>query len=213
MEEVEQVRRALHLDNSNFYLYGQSWGGLLAMQYSLKYQKHLKGLIISNMMASCPQYGKYANDVLAKQMPSAVLDKIRTLEKNGDYQNPQYMDLLLTHFYAKHVIRLQNWPEPVKRMFGKLNTELYTIMQGPSEFGVSGKLKHWDVSAKLKNIKVPTLVIGATFDTMDPKYLEWMSQELPKGEFLLCKKGSHLCIYDDQQTYFKGLIEFIKRGN
>lgn len=213
VEEVEQVRRALHLDNSNFYLYGQSWGGLLAMQYSLKYQKHLKGLIISNMMASCPEYGKYANDVLAKQMPPDVLDKIRGLEKNGDYQNPQYMDLLLTHFYAKHVIRLQNWPEPVKRMFGKLNTELYTIMQGPSEFGVSGKLKHWDVSAKLKKIKVPTLVIGATYDTMDPKYLEWMSQELPKGKFLLCKKGSHLCLYDDQQTYFKGLIEFIKRGN
>jgi proline iminopeptidase len=213
VEEVEQVRRALQLDNSNFFLYGQSWGGLLAMQYSLKYQKHLKGLIISNMMASCPEYGKYANDVLAKQMPPAVLDKIRTLEKNGDYQNPQYMDLLLTHFYAKHVIRLQNWPEPVKRMFGKLNTELYTVMQGPSEFGVSGKLKHWDVSTKLKKIKVPTLVIGATYDTMDPKYLEWMSQELPNGEFLLCKKGSHLCLYDDQQTYFKGLIEFIKRGN
>jgi proline iminopeptidase len=213
VEEVEQVRVALNLDSGNFFLYGQSWGGLLAMQYSLKYQKNIKGLIISNMMASCPEYGKYANEVLAKQIPSAVLDTIRMLEQKGDFQNPKYMDLLLTHFYAKHVIRLPTWPEPVNRMFGKLNTDLYTIMQGPSEFGVSGKLKNWDVSGELKNIKIPTLVIGATFDTMNPDYLEWMSKELPKGEFLLCENGSHLCLYDDQQTYFKGLIHFIKSVN
>jgi proline iminopeptidase len=210
VEEVEQVRRALNLNKENFFLYGQSWGGLLAMQYSLKYQKNIKGLIISNMMASCPEYGKYANEVLAKQMPSAVLDTIRMLEKKGDFQNPKYMDLLQTHFYAKHVIRLKIWPEPLKRMFGKINNELYTIMQGPSEFGVSGKLKNWDVSKELKKITVPTLVIGATFDTMNPDYLEWMSKQMPKGEFLLCKKGSHMCLYDDQQVYFTGLIKFIK---
>jgi proline iminopeptidase len=213
VEEVEQVRKALNLDKNNFFLYGQSWGGLLAMQYSLKYQKNIKGLIISNMMASCPEYGKYANDVLAKQLPVSALDTIRMLEKKGDFQNPIYMDLLLAHFYSKHVIRLPIWPEPVQRMFGNLNQELYTIMQGPSEFGVSGKLKNWDISKELKKIKVPTLVIGATFDTMDPTYLEWMSNELPKGEFLLCKNGSHMCLYDDQKAYFKGLINFIKNVN
>jgi proline iminopeptidase len=210
VEEVEQVRQALHVDNSNFILYGHSWGGLLAMQYSLKYQENMKGLIISNMMASCPEYGKYANEVLAKQMPPDVLDSIRILEKNEDFKNPRYMELLLPNFYAKHVMRLPIWPEPVNRMFGKLNNELYTIMQGPSEFGVSGKLKNWDISRELKKIKVPALVIGATFDTMDPAYLKWMSKEFPKGEFLLCENGSHMSLYDDQKTYFKGFIKFIK---
>jgi proline iminopeptidase len=122
------------------------------------------------------------------------------------------MELLLTHFYAKHVIRLPKWPEPVQRMFGKLNNELYTIMQGPSEFGVSGKLKNWDISEKLNSIKVPTLIIGAPHDTMDPQYLKWMSEELPHGEYLLCKNGSHMCLYDDQQAYFKGLIHFLKKN-
>ena len=36
VEEVEQVRKALGLDKDNFYLYGSSWGGLLAMEYALK---------------------------------------------------------------------------------------------------------------------------------------------------------------------------------
>jgi len=211
VEELEQVRIALNLDNNNFYLLGHSWGGILAMQYALKYQSHLKGLIISDMMASCPAYGQYANEVLAKQMPPAVLDTIRTIEKNGDFQNPKYMELLNPHFYSKHIIRLKEWPEPVNRFMSKLNYELYNNMQGPSEFGVAGKLANWDVSAELKNIQVPCLVIGATYDTMDPKYLEWMSQQIPKGEFLLCPNGSHFCYYDDQKTYFNGLIKFIKK--
>ena len=95
----------------------------------------------------------------------------------------------------------------------KTNQQLYVTMQGPSEFGISGKLTNWDVSHELKNIHVPTLVIAGTYDTMDPKYMEWISKEIPRGQFLLCTKGSHYSMYDDQQTYMKGLIKFIKSIN
>jgi len=210
VEEVEQVRKALNLDKSNFFLLGHSWGGILAMQYSLKYQDNLKGLIISNMMASCPEYGKYADEVLAKQMDPAVLAEIRKIEEKGDFQNPRYMELLNANFYPKHTLRLAEWSEPVTRSFAKLNNDFYTLMQGPSEFGISGKLENWDVSKELKNIHVSTLVIGSTYDTMDPKYMEWMSKQIPGGQFLLCKNGSHMCMYDDQLTYMDGLIKFLK---
>jgi proline iminopeptidase len=213
VEEVEQVRIALNLDKSNFYLLGHSWGGILAMQYAMKYQDKMKALIISNMMASVPEYGKYADNVLAKQMDPEVLDTIRAIEKRNDFQNPKYMELLMPNFYNKHICRLEVWPEPLTRMFSHLNNELYVIMQGPSEFGVAGKLINWDVSKELKNINIPSLAIGATYDTMDPNYMEWMSKQLPKGEFLLCKNGSHCCMFDDQETYMKGLISFIKRVN
>ncbi len=212
VEEVEQVRIVLGLDKNNFYLLGHSWGGILAMQYSLKYQDHLKGLIISDMMASCPEYGKYA-DVLAKQMNPAALDSIRTIEKKKDFNNPAYMSLLLKHFYSQHICRIQPYPEPVARSFGKMNMDLYVTMQGPSEFGISGKLTNWDVSKELKNIHVPTLVIGATYDSMDPKYMEWMSKEIPGAQFLLCEKGSHMCMWDDQETYISGLVKFVKGVN
>ena len=60
VEEVETVRKALNLDKSNFYVLGHSWGGILGMEYALKYQDNMKGLIVSNMMASIPAYNKYA---------------------------------------------------------------------------------------------------------------------------------------------------------
>lgn len=215
VEEVEQVRKALELDSTNFYLLGHSWGGLLAMEYALKYQQHLKGLIISNMMSSIPDYVKYANDVLAKQMNPKVLDTIRKLEAKKDYNNPKYMELLLPNFYAQHILRLpvDRWPEPVNRSFSKMNNLLYVTMQGPSEFGASGKLEFWDRKADLHNIAVPTLVIGASHDTMDPEHMKWMAKEVKNGSFLLCSEGGHMCFYDDQQVYMSGLIKFLQSVN
>ena len=213
VEEVEQVRQALKLDKNNFYLLGHSWGGILAMQYALKYQQNIKGLIITNMMASAPKYGQYADEVLSKLMDPKVLDTIRALEKNNDFSNPKYMGLLIPHFYNKHICRLPVWPEPIDRSFAKINQDLYVSMQGPSEFGISGKLTNWDVSGDLKNIKTPTVVIDATHDTMDPEYMRWMSTQLPQGQFLLCPNGSHMCFYDDQKVYMAGLISFIKKVN
>lgn len=213
VEEVEQLRKALNLTNDNFYLLGHSWGGILAMEYALKYQQNLKGLIISNMMASAPEYGKYADEVLAKQMDPKVLDTIRAIEAAKDFSNPKYMELLYPNFYMEHILRmpLEAWPEPVNRSFAKMNQSLYVTMQGPSEFGISGKLEKWDVKASLKNITVPTLVVGAKHDTMDPAHMEWMSKEVKNGTYLFCANGSHMSLYDDQQTYMNGLISFMKK--
>jgi proline iminopeptidase len=213
VEEVEQVRKALNLDASNFYLLGHSWGGILAMEYALKYQNNMKGLIISNMMSSCPEYGKYADEVLAKQMDPKVLAELNQIEAAKDFTNPRYMELLIPNFYEKHILRLpaKDWPEPVNRSMGKLNQSLYVTMQGPSEFGISGKLEKWDRKADLKNITIPTLVIGAKYDTMDPKHMEEMSKLVQNGTYLFCPKGSHMDFYDDQKVYFEGLIPFLKK--
>ncbi|MCM0668917.1 proline iminopeptidase-family hydrolase [Flavobacterium tyrosinilyticum] len=212
VEEVEQVRIALGLDKSNFYLLGHSWGGILASQYALKYQQNLKGLIISNMMMSAIDYDKYADTVLAKQMDPKVLARIREIEKNKDFENPEYMQLLLPNFYTKHILRLDadKWPEPVNRSFSKINQSLYVTMQGPSEFGLSGKLEKWDIKKELPNLIVPTLSIGAEYDTMDPNHMKWIASQVKNGTYLYCPNGSHMSMYDDQDIYMKGLIKFIK---
>lgn len=212
VEEVETVRKALALDSTNFYLLGHSWGGILAMEYALKYQAHLRGLIISNMMSSCPDYGRYADEVLAPQMDDSVLDTIRAIEASNDFSNPKYMELLMPHFYEKHVLRIPvgQWPEPVSRSFGKMNSSLYVTMQGPSEFGIAGKLEFWDRKADLPRLKVPTLTIGAKYDTMDPEHMKWMSGQVQNGSYLYCSNGGHMCMYDDQDVYINGLIRFLK---
>lgn len=212
VEEVEQVRRALNLDADNFYLLGHSWGGILAIEYALKYQQHLKGLIISNMMASIPAYNEYAEKVLMPAMDPAVLAEIKALEASGDTENPRYMELLVPHHYEQHILRMpaDEWPDPVNRAFAHINPKIYVPMQGPSELGASGKLLHWDRTADLEKIAVPTLVIGARYDTMDPAHMEMMAGKVQRGRYLFCPNGSHMAMYDDQQTYVNGVIRFVR---
>lgn len=212
VEEVEQVRTALGLDKNNFYLYGHSWGGILAIEYALEYQEHLKGLIISNMMSSIPAYNEYAEKVLMPQMDQESLAEIKRMEETGDTDNPRYMELLTEEHYVHHFLRMppEQWPDGLNRTFLHVNPQIYVSMQGPSELGLSGKLVNWDRSGDLAKITVPTLVIGARYDTMDPKHMEWMSQQCKNGRYLYCENGSHLAIYDDQKTYFNGLIRFIR---
>jgi proline iminopeptidase len=212
VDEVEQVRQALKLDKDNFYLFGHSWGGMLAIEYALRHQEHLAGLIISNTMSSLPAYNQYAKTVLMPQMNQQALAQIQDLEKAGKTDDPRYMQLLMTEHYSKHLLRMppDQWPDAVLRPLKHMNPKIYVPLQGPSELGVSGKLANWDRSADLGKITVPTLMIGARYDTNDPNNLAWMAKTVKDGQFLYCPNGSHLAMYDDQKTYFTGLIRFLQ---
>ncbi|HEU5299498.1 MAG TPA: proline iminopeptidase-family hydrolase [bacterium] len=212
VDEVEQVRRDLGLDRANLFLLGHSWGGILAIEYALAHQQHLKGLIISNMMASIPAYNAYAAEVLMPAMDQRALAEIRRMETSGQTEDPRYMELLIPHHYEQHILRLPSaqWPDPVQRAFKHLNAKIYVPMQGPSELGASGTLGEWDRTDDLERITVPTLVIGARHDTMDPAHMEWMAGALPRGQYLFCPNGSHMAMYDDQQVYVEGLIRFLR---
>ncbi|MCW3073741.1 MAG: alpha/beta fold hydrolase [Flaviaesturariibacter sp.] len=211
VEEVEQVRKAIGADAKNFYVLGNSWGGILGMEYALKYQQNMKGLIVANMVASAPEYGKYAAEVLAPQMDPKVLAEVRDIERRKDFANPRYMELLMPNFYAKHLCRLPELPDPLARSFKHANNTIYTMMQGPSEFGISGRLATWDIKDRLKEISVPTLMIGAKHDTMDPAAMEAQSKLVKNGSYLYCPNGSHLSMWDDQKVFMSGVIDWIKK--
>ena len=212
VDEVEQVRLALGLDSTNFFLLGHSWGGILALEYALAHGENLKGLVISNMMASAPAYDAYAEEVLKPTMDPDALAEIEALEAAGEYHDPRYFELLLEHHYVDHVLRMppDRWPDPVLRAFEHVNNDIYVPMQGPSELGISGTLADWDRTDDRHRVTAPTLVVGAEHDTMDPEHMEWMAGELPDGRYLYCAEGSHMVMYDDQACYFEGLIAFLR---
>lgn len=211
VDEVEQVRLALGLDRHNFYLYGQSWGGILAIEYALAHQDHLKAMIVSNMMSTMVGYNDYASTVIKPQIDAAVLAEIEAYEAAEEFDNERYHELLLEHHYVHRVLRMPvaEWPDSINRAFAHLNTDIYIPMQGPSELGASGILASWDRSADLHRIEVPVLVIGAEHDTMDPDNLRWMGEQFPRGRAHICANGSHMTMWDDQRDYFSTLVDFV----
>jgi len=208
--EVEQVRRALALER--FVLYGHSWGGLLAMEYALRYPQQLCGLVISNMTGSVAEYVKHAERLLAALPPAARA----TIEKHRaahDFESSEYQQVLMEQIYRRHVCRLDPWPEPVQRAFRTMNARIYNAMQGPDEFTITGNLKNWDIWSRLPGIKVRTLVIAARHDEMAPEQLARMAKLIPQARLALCGRGSHMCMYDDQQAYFQALLPFLHEAH
>lgn len=207
-EEVEQVRRQLGLDK--FILYGHSWGGMLGIEYALKYQQHLSGLVISNMTAGIASYVAYINELRA-QFPPEIIAALEKYETKGEYENPEYQDAMLNSVYRKHVCRLDPWPEPLERAFKHFNTKVYKAMQGPNEFVVTGTLKDWDRWKSLPEIKVPTLLLVGRYDTMKVDDVRTMGRLIPKSRVTVCENGSHMSLYDDQEAYFDSLVSFLKQ--
>ena len=206
-EEVEQVRASLGLDG--FYLYGQSWGGMLGIEYALKYQRHLKALIVSNMTASIASYVKYVNK-LRQKFPVKIRETLKKYETKGEYDAPEYQEVVFKKLYTKHFCRLDPWPDPIMRMFKHLNTEVYNTVNGPNEFVVTGTYKEWDRWKEIRAIKVPTLLIVGRHDTMSVEDIQEMGKRISNSRVAICEKGAHFSMYDDQQTYFHELLRFVR---
>lgn len=208
VEEVEEVRRGLGLDR--FVLLGHSWGGILGIEYALKYQRHLRGLVISNMTAGMKSYLSRTATLKATLLEPSDRAALEKLEAAGDYGNPAYNALVMGKLYPQMLCRISPWPEPLVRSFSKLNQKIYEQMQGKSEFEVTGNLKDWERWDRLHEIKVNSLTIGATHDEMDPADMRRMAQLMPAAKNFICPAGSHMSMWDDQAYYFKNLLMWLR---
>jgi len=207
-EEVEEVRRGLGLDN--FVLYGHSWGGILAMEYALKYQQHLRGLVISNMTAGTTAYLKRTAALKEQMLSPADLARLNELEARQEYDSPEYTALMMEKLYPQMICRTKPWPNAVDRAFQHANEVIYNHMQGKSEFVVTGNLKDWERWDRLHEIRVTTLTMGAKYDEMDPEDMKKMASMVQRGTYAYCAAGSHLSFWDDQESYFRQLLAFLR---
>lgn len=208
LEEVEEVRKGLGLDH--FVLYGHSWGGVLALEYALHHQRHLRGLVISNMTAGIQSLLAHL-DTIKRQLPPATQARLQALEAQQAFDTPEYQQIMMEELYPKVICRTTPWPDAVNRTFSHANQKIYNQMQGKSEFVVTGNLKDWERWDRLKDITVRALTIGAQYDEMNPDDIRKMARLMPNAQAVICEGGSHLCMWDAQAYYFEQLLKFLKR--
>lgn len=209
VEEIDVVRQALGLES--IHLLGQSWGGMLAMEYMFTQPKGVASVTISNSPASMTQWVAEANR-LRDQLPPEVQAALLQHEQAGTTDSPEYQTAMQV-FYDRHVCRVIPNPEYVQRSFQKLAEypEVYNTMNGPSEFHVIGTIKDWDVRDRLGEIKVPTLVISGEYDEATPLIAETVHNGIPGSEWVLFENCSHITHAEDPDRYMRVLNEFISR--
>ncbi len=205
VEELVRVREALGLQR--LHLFGSSWGGMLAMQYVLDRQPDLESLILCGSPASIPRWIRECAELLAEE-PETVQQAIRRHKESGFTACPEYQAAILG-FYKKHVCRLDPWPDGLERSFAEAGYQVYNYMNGPSEFTVVGTLKDWDVTGRLDQIRLPTLLIGGRFDECRPAHLEDMHRRIKGSQLATIEDASHLCFAEQPQQFLKIVNTFL----
>jgi proline-specific peptidase len=209
VEEVGVVRRALGLER--VHLLGQSWGGMLAMEYALTKPSGLVSLILADSLASIPQWIAEANRLRA-ELPPEVQQTLLKHELAGTTDDPAYERATLV-FYRRHFCRLDPWPECLQRSKDKLmkNPEVYHTMNGPSEFHVIGTLKNWSIVDRLGEIRVPTLLLSGRYDEATPAVVETIHRGIPGSEWVIFENSSHMPHLEEPKRYIQVLSDFLKR--
>ncbi len=210
VEELGAVRRSLGLDR--VHLLGQSWGGMLAMEYALTRPEGIASLILADSPASMPQWAAEANR-LRGELPSDVRQVLSKHEESGTTDDAAYQEAMMV-FYRRHVCRLDPWPECLERAFGKLmqDPEVYTTMIGPSEFYITGTLKDWSVVQRLGEIKTPALLLSGRYDEATPAIVETVHRGIQGSEWVLFENSSHMPHLEEPERYMQVLNEFLTRA-
>ena len=205
-DELATVRRELGLDQ--VHILGQSWGGMLAIEYALRQPEGLVSLILANTLSSLPMWIAEANRLRA-ELPPEVNATLLRHEEAGTTDDLAYQDAMNV-FYARHVCRVIPMPEFVQRAFDKTGF-VYNYMNGPSEFHVIGVIKDWDRTDRLSEIHVPTLIISGGYDESTPLINEVLHRGIVGSEWVLLENSSHLAHVEEPELYMQTVQVFLNR--
>jgi proline-specific peptidase len=209
VEELGVVRQVLGLDQ--VHLLGQSWGGMLAMQYALTQPSGLESLILASSPSSMPQWVAEANR-LRSELPRDVQQTLVRHEQAGTTEDLAYTEAMMV-YYRRHVCRLDPWPDCLERSLEKLlkNPEVYNVMVGPSEFHVVGDLKNWDITDRLGEILTPTLITSGRYDEATPAISQTLHSNIQGSEWVLFEHSGHEAHLEETERYLRVLDGFLRR--
>lgn len=209
VEEIDVVRRALGLER--IHLLGQSWGGMLAMEYMLTQPQGIASLTIASSPASMIQWVAEANR-LRELLPPEVKAALDKHEASGKTHLAEYI-WATQEFYNRHLCRVVPNPDFVTRSFEKLaaNPEVYNTMNGPNEFFVIGTLKNWDIIDRLPEINAPTLVTSGRYDEATELIAGTVHNGIRGSEWVVFENSAHTAHAEEPERYMQVLNEFISK--
>jgi L-proline amide hydrolase len=209
VDEVGVVREALGLER--VHVFGNSWGGMLAMECAVTRPPGLASLVLASAPASIPQWVEETGRLRA-QLPAEVRGVLDRHEAAGTTDDPEYTEAAMA-FNRRHVCRVDPWPDCVLRSFEFIvrHGVVYKTMNGPSEFHVTGTMREWSVVDRLREIDVPTLVVTGEHDEATPAINRTVADGIPGAESVILPGASHMAHVEQTERYLRLLDRFLSR--
>jgi L-proline amide hydrolase len=189
---------------------GQSWGGMLAMEYALDHPDGLRAIVVADSPASIPLWVEEANR-LRRDLPADVQETLTRHEEAGTTDDPAY-EAAVRVYYDRHLCRIDPWPDYVDRSFAQMADDptVYHTMNGPSEFHCIGSLKTWDITERLPEIDTPTLLVSGRYDEATPHIVQQIHQRIPGAQWELFEESSHMPHVEQPDAFLARVETFLK---
>jgi L-proline amide hydrolase len=206
--ELGQLARALGIDR-RYHLLGQSWGGMLAMEHALDHPSGLLSIAVCDSPASMRLWVEEANR-LREDLPPEVHATLRRHEEAGTTDDPEYEEAVEV-FYRRHLCRVAEWPDCLTRSFEQIKADptVYHTMNGPSEFHCIGTLRDWDITGRLHEIDVPTLLVSGAHDEATPRIVQQIHERIPGSRWVLLENSSHTPHIEEPEAFLAAVEEFL----
>lgn len=210
-DELDNLLAELGLAGRRYHLLGQSWGGCLALEHVLQQPSGLRSLVLADTLSSIPDFAAECQRLLA-DLPADVQATIRRHEEAGTTGDPAYGEACLV-FYKRHVCRLETWPDEVTRSFQAIEDDptVYGTMNGPSEFTVIGTIRDWQVTGRLGEIRVPTLIVSGRHDETTPRLQQTLRDGIAGSEWVCFEDSSHLPHVEEPGAWLETVGGFLRR--
>jgi proline iminopeptidase len=207
VEDLDELRQALGL--GRVHLLGSSYGGLLAIAYALEHPDHLTSLVSVSGLASVP-LTRREMDRLRRELPPPFPAYLDRHEVRGEFTHPEYL-AAVDLFYRRHLCRLPSWPPDVVRSLQATEGPKYRYMNGPNEFTITGTIRDFDVTSRLGEIRLPTLVTAGRYDEVTPVVARSIHAGIPGSEFVEFPESSHLAFWEERDRYLRTVGDFLDR--
>lgn len=207
VDDLDAVRQGLNL--GTVHLVGSSYGGALAIAYALSHPEGIRTLVSASGLASVPLTVREMAR-LKGELPAPIPAVLAKHEAVGAYTDPEYLGAVM-EFYRRHLCRLSPWPPEVQYTIDHGLSPKYLTMNGPNEFTITGTIRDWDVTARLGEIRAPTLVTAGRYDEVTPTVARAIHDGIRGSEFRLFEKSSHLAFWEERESYMRSLAGFLAR--
>ena len=210
LTELAEVIEQLGLSSGMHFL-GQSWGGMLGIEYAVRRPPELASLILANSPSSMSTWVSELRK-LREALPEDVSRVLDECEATDATDSPAYVEATL-EFYKRHLCRLEPWPQEMQTTYD-LSVRFPTVygtMIGPSEFNVTGSLQSWDMDGQLARISVPTLIVHGEFDEATDEVVRASRENIPDVAYRKIPGASHTPHLENSQLTMPIFAEFLER--
>ena len=206
--ELDSLRA--HLGVEKWHVLGHSWGTILALEYYRAHPDRVASLTFGSPVFDIPAYERRANELVATLSDSSQRAVRRALA-TGKYDAPAYQRAI-NEFYGLYLFR-HPVPADLDSSFASFNQAIYVYMQGPSEFTITGTLKHYDATGFLPKIQVPTLVTVGEFDEVGPELVRRHTGLIPGARYELLAGSAHITPWDARDVNLRVVREFLRSAD